>query len=502
MLENLFLLICGILTVALIIRLFWAKFEISWLFNTTKYLVWSLPFELFPRIEIGGSGFRISQFLVIFGFLVILVLTCKKDTQLLQKKLHSQSFFPLVFIFLSIPSWFIVKDWTRFGVHFFGTILVFGALFLIMNFTTNVWKRIIELAHILILCSVFGLYQFFGDIIGLPTFATGLKDHYTKAVFGIPRIQGTAVEPLYFAGMLVIPLLVIFILIINKDNTNSQKNLMEKVYQISQNLFKLLGVKSKKDDDKILEENTSKQVINNINILGKKFYSSQSYNIFCFLLVLIVFILTLSKGTFAVLFLVLPFFLTACYLYFKDFNYFVKEVFFKSFLIIGIFTLLSLSFINPVTLFGSIGQNFVDTIAGTSPSSIERGNFLKEAIYFTPSNIIQGIGMGQYGKYVGDNLGYINADQKAIVNNVYVEILLEEGVFAFIWFIIMLFSPLIKLMSDTKKLYLNKEFFLPHFCLFFILVVYYLSWNFFSPIFIMPIFILLGLSYCLTNIKN
>ena len=54
--------------------------------------------------------------------------------------------------------------------------------------------------------SAFGLFQFLGDYAGLPTSVTGLRDLYTKAVLGFPRVQSTALEPLYFANFLLLPL--------------------------------------------------------------------------------------------------------------------------------------------------------------------------------------------------------------------------------------------------------------------------------------------------------
>ena len=54
--------------------------------------------------------------------------------------------------------------------------------------------------------SAFGLFQFLGDLAGLPTSITGLRDLYTKDVLGFPRIQSTALEPLYFANFLILPL--------------------------------------------------------------------------------------------------------------------------------------------------------------------------------------------------------------------------------------------------------------------------------------------------------
>ncbi len=61
-----------------------------------------------------------------------------------------------------------------------------------------------------IVAGSFGLFQFFGDVLGLPPSVTGLREHYTKAVFGFPRVQSTALEPLYFANYLLVPLSVVY----------------------------------------------------------------------------------------------------------------------------------------------------------------------------------------------------------------------------------------------------------------------------------------------------
>jgi O-antigen ligase len=56
---------------------------------------------------------------------------------------------------------------------------------------------------------LFGLYQFIGDSLGLSTSLTGLRTIYTHAVFGFPRIQSTALEPLYLGNFLLIPLILL-----------------------------------------------------------------------------------------------------------------------------------------------------------------------------------------------------------------------------------------------------------------------------------------------------
>ena len=65
---------------------------------------------------------------------------------------------------------------------------------------------------------LFGLYQFMGDTFGLGIHWTGLREAYTKAVFGFPRIQSFAQEPLYLADFLLIPLGIFASLLLRKPN--------------------------------------------------------------------------------------------------------------------------------------------------------------------------------------------------------------------------------------------------------------------------------------------
>lgn len=65
--------------------------------------------------------------------------------------------------------------------------------------------------------AAFGLYQFFGDSIGLSTAFTGLRENYVKEVFGFPRVQSTALEPLFFGNYLLMPILLIAALIYTRQ---------------------------------------------------------------------------------------------------------------------------------------------------------------------------------------------------------------------------------------------------------------------------------------------
>jgi len=74
---------------------------------------------------------------------------------------------------------------------------------------------------------IFGFYQYFGDVFGLSPALTGLRDIYTKEVFGYPRIQSTGLEPLYYGSFLLIPYCILLNKrLIKKESTGWSENLL------------------------------------------------------------------------------------------------------------------------------------------------------------------------------------------------------------------------------------------------------------------------------------
>ena len=474
MITILFGLGIAILLASIVSIFLWSKVQFGWLTRICTLLVLSLPFEYFPRVEIAGASWRISQVLVIIGFWVIAILLLKKDSRLLSHRLHFASWYPLIFLGLSSPSWLSITDFQRFIVHLVGTIFVFGAFVLLANFATDIWKNLQRLTLVLFGCSIFGLYQFFGDLISIPPAFTLLREHYTKIVFGVPRVQGTAVEPLYFAGMLLIAIFVL-------------------IFWICERLD--IGKKFKISTNNILQKLTPNKKIS--QIIYVQFIVHKTKFLFLFLgIIVIVFLLTISKGTFGVLaILILPL-LIVIFFTFNFFKQYICHHLLQGILAVFLFTIIFFSTVNPIALLGEIGTNFAETLSGTSASAVERTMFVNQASNAIYENPILGIGMGQYGDYVGNNLGTLNEDGKAIVNNVYLEIWLEEGITALFFFIFMLFQPIVFLLKSlpTRWSPLHSKN-LAALSLIFILVGYYIQWTLFSPIFIMPIFIILGLAY-------
>lgn len=74
----------------------------------------------------------------------------------------------------------------------------------------------------------FGFYQYVANLAGLPEWVTGLRDRYSWQQFGFPRIQSTALEPLYLISYLLIPLAfgITFFLVGRPKNTRTSKKLI------------------------------------------------------------------------------------------------------------------------------------------------------------------------------------------------------------------------------------------------------------------------------------
>lgn len=167
--------------------------------------VFALPFERIGALETSLGTVRASQVFVFLAFAALLLLP---ETF---RKLRALSVFaPLLVFFavilLGIPfSQNISRTATVVGVTFF-TVLFGLSVPLFVNSEERMKRMIVLVLISATLVSFFGLFQFFGDFGGLPASVTGLREHYTKEVFGFPRIQSTALEPLYFANFLLMPL--------------------------------------------------------------------------------------------------------------------------------------------------------------------------------------------------------------------------------------------------------------------------------------------------------
>jgi putative inorganic carbon (hco3(-)) transporter len=177
-----------------------------------------LPFERIGAIEAGSMTIRISQILTIITIGGWIFDSLRKQSFFLRK---NPLIFPLsLFVVVNVASLLNADNIERSVSVLFFTLFTIAFSLLIPQLIVR--KSHVKLVVKLIVISAFvvgafGIFQFLGDIIGLPQSITGLRDLYTKEVLGFPRIQSTALEPLYFANYLLIPLGLLCALFLGKS---------------------------------------------------------------------------------------------------------------------------------------------------------------------------------------------------------------------------------------------------------------------------------------------
>ncbi len=178
-------------------------------------LVFSLPFERIPSIDVLSITVRPS--LIIAGIIILRCLYL-----LWKKKLSFKLFTPqkILFIFLA---WLILLIPEAINIKRAVQVVVFNAFTLVTAISVGlIFQRkyikplLLSLFWSSAIVTMFGIFQYFGDLFGLPHWATGLRDRYTWQVFGFPRIQSTALEPLYFASYLMLPISALLVLVLQK----------------------------------------------------------------------------------------------------------------------------------------------------------------------------------------------------------------------------------------------------------------------------------------------
>lgn len=458
------IIVLSILFLIPIIFWTWKKADLNWLNFISLLIIFSLPFERIPSLEIMGITLRFSQIFTLAGVGIFIILFL--NNKFLNFKWSKLNYWLAALLVVTIPSLFNVINWNRYFITTIATLIVFCAAFLIANFLKNRIAAMIGLIASFLTVSLFGYFQFFGDLLGLPISITLLKQTYTKVVFGFPRVHSTAQEPLYFAGMLFLP---IFICLIIYLNSSLKSNLSKKI-------LKFIG-----------------EVKNKYLSLIIKFIVT---NLFLILLSLFtgLFIITIAKGAWFAITLVLPFFILGTW---NKLNF--KQLFFQIVVLICFIypVVMLLAFTSPNfqnSLF-KVTENFSETLLGTSSTFTERDNFQSLAFDLLKPEAIIGVGSGQYGILAERPLRSLKTDanQYFIVNNVYLEIWLEQGItflIIFVGMLLWLISNGINKLKNLASFNLNQSI---HLAIIVAVICNLIQWFTFSPIYIMPIFILLGL---------
>lgn len=201
-------------------------------------LAWFLPFERIGSVDVAGVTIRISQVIAI----ITLVVWIGRGFMLNKFKLRPYPIgLPIaLFVIISVLSIIHTPNLERSLLVLTFTLFTIGVSIALPNVVRQQRQVLLVIQVLLIsacVVSIFGLFQFVGDISGLSTSLTGLREQYTKDILGFPRIQATALEPLYFANYLLIPFSIVLALLLSKTRTFKPSYLFAVVALTSINLI-------------------------------------------------------------------------------------------------------------------------------------------------------------------------------------------------------------------------------------------------------------------------
>lgn len=169
-------------------------------------LIASLPFERIPSYDINLFSHNITLRLSIFIAGAAILLEGKRLLKL-RYRLSDPRIWLLIYVFVLLLSAFGAVDRGRALIAILATTLTIGTGLLISTKKIDPEKIYKIITIIALITGTIALYQFVGDLLGLPVWLTGLRPMYTSAVFGFPRVQATELEPLFYANFLLIPFL-------------------------------------------------------------------------------------------------------------------------------------------------------------------------------------------------------------------------------------------------------------------------------------------------------
>jgi O-antigen ligase len=439
----------GILLLGIILILITGAFLCTYIlpnpFVGFLLIIFFLPFERVPTYNLAGVDIKINVllgFLTLFAWLMALMFNAKK-----YKVQPNTIGIPLgLFIVALLLSITQAINETRLVTVLIFILFTVALSVLTVNMVStidNLKKTILVLLISSTTVGIFGLFQFAGDIIGLPQSITLLKTGYTSAVFGFPRIQSFSMEPLFFANYLLIPLSVVMAYFFAKVDFVKR--------------WALIGM---------------------------------------LILLLLNFVLTLSRGGYLGLIVTSLLFIL---FYFKQVftwrNLAILVVIFIVF--IGASFAISKGKPNAVSRFvnQATGQD-----AKIGSESIQ-GRLLSydAAIKIYNDHSVLGIGLANYGPAIS---GYPKTPPIGgwpVVNNEYFEILAETGLIGgvtFAIFILFIIGRSLKALRKTKDEFLKSTMF----GLFAAFVGILVQYNFFSTLYIIHIWVLIGLLIGVQNL--
>lgn len=444
LLVNTFTYLAIPLFIGLIVAIFIFLFILEKPYIALVLIAFLLPFERIGAFDAGGFTVRSSQ-LVSLAMIVSWFLHGAISKK--KKAARNPIIIPVTLFFAaSVLSFSNAVNIERALIVFtFEVFVILMSIVVpdILRDKSLLKKVLVALFSTTLLVTLFGVYQFLGDMAGLPPEITGLREQYTKIVFGFPRVQSTALEPLYFGNFLLIP--------------------------VSVGLALFLGLKKKE----LPIKSWLLGVILSLGVLN--------------------IVLTVSRGAyigFAIVVLSIGFY------YIKSFltpRRFIPLVLALGIVVSGAFALFT---IDEENLESFVGQA---TNITEGAGVVERFETYVWAIEQFEEHPLLGVGVGNYGPRIAKHPLITPDDGWLIVNNVYLEVLAERGIVgisAFFLILIFVAARSVKAIRFAKSPLLKNV-------MIGLLIAFtgiFVQYNTFSILYIFHVWFLIGLMVAVQNL--
>lgn len=183
-------------------------------------LVFLLPFERIPSFNLLGASLRLSYIVAAVIILRAVVVLWNDKFSTIRRDLP-------VKILLIFASWIVVTIPASINIQrglqvaLYTLIVIATAIALRVLYKPAYLSTIIKALLISsLVVGVFGIYQYFANLAGVPRWLTGMRKLYDWQVFGFPRIHSTALEPLYYCSYLLIPISYLLVRSLNRSGVN------------------------------------------------------------------------------------------------------------------------------------------------------------------------------------------------------------------------------------------------------------------------------------------
>ncbi len=178
-------------------------------------LVFVLPFERIPSFEFGGLTLKLSLLVGLALIAVVSFENLKSDGK--KHKLSAPLIMPGLLLLYSLLTVFWAgdkPDWLKANLVLGFMVILFYECYRVVTESKS-RDKLVELILKTVLISAgaiisFGLFQWFGDLLGLSRHLTAIRPEYTADKLGLPRMHSVLLEPLYFGLYLLLPLGIIW----------------------------------------------------------------------------------------------------------------------------------------------------------------------------------------------------------------------------------------------------------------------------------------------------